>query len=65
MKKYKVNSSCSKCGDDKASTKYGEFSFPHPTKPGFSLFKMRIERKCSRCGFVWYELPLDSNEDGQ
>ena len=48
--KYTIYKGCSKCGCNVTRDEYREFIF----RPGGV-----IERKCSNCGYVWKEIPLD------
>ena len=50
--KYNVKNKCSKCGGF-AATKYVSYLYPSG----------RMERVCERCGWLWYEEPLDAEEE--
>lgn len=41
---------CQKCGNEKASIEY---------QAGGYASEERMVRKCTDCGFVWYERPVD------
>lgn len=49
---YDINNSCSKCGQNGASTKHDH------TGTGRDM----MIRICQNCGYYWYERPLDSTE---
>ena len=56
MNKFKQESACVKCGDRNASTVYcAAASF------GSLIVGDVIWRTCGRCGFYWYEKPLDGD----
>ena len=48
MRLYDPNRACAKCGN----TSVGTFYRP----------PLRMERRCGRCTYVWFEKPLDAAE---
>jgi len=56
MKKFSRHTKCKKCGGLEASIRYVDKGYRHGD----------IKRECRRCGYTWYERPLDaqSEEEG-
>jgi ribosomal protein L37E len=52
MDKYSETSKCSKCGYDDVDVKYRGFME--------NTHANEMHRTCRRCGYVWYEEPLDA-----
>lgn len=55
MEPYYEKSECAKCGSQSASTRHEHPTEYLPNKWGAE----RMQRRCKRCGYVWYEKPLD------
>ena len=55
LKKYAVDSWCSKCGSIGAQVR-----FMADNNDKFGPGKLR--RECNVCGYIWYERPLDAEE---
>ena len=64
MKRYNDHALCVKCGGSTAASEY-EAKIDPPPK-GSRQWDMsrpeRMRRQCACCKFVWYELPMDSEE---
>ena len=57
MNRYAVNRPCEKCGAANASTEYiDQTNFMGQKWPKL------MSRICPRCGYAWYELPLDAKD---
>jgi len=57
MKYYNENIKCKKCGNNSISTKYNQ------EKSITGILMDDIFRKCERCGYFWFESPLDRKEE--
>ena len=57
MSKYKSDNACRKCGATDAKTVY--HAVYHET--GHRTTADIMKRICSRCGFSWFEDPLDKD----
>lgn len=61
MDRYATNRPCKKCGAANAKTEYQDAEKALTGREGkFPLMR----RECKRCGYAWYELPLDAPDLG-
>ncbi len=62
MNRYAVNRACAKCGATNAKTELQDaLHFYSEGKQSRPLMR----RDCPRCGYGWYELPLDAPDIGE
>ncbi|MCK9361660.1 hypothetical protein M0Q28_05585 [Patescibacteria group bacterium] len=61
MNRYAVNRACKKCGATNAKTEFQDAMRALLGREGkYPLMK----RDCKRCGYTWYEWPLDAKDPG-
>jgi len=61
VKRYDENSECPKCGYGKrVADRCPPEDEWYPARLGE---QEHIRRRCSRCGYVWHEKPLDAEEE--
>ncbi|MCK9361893.1 hypothetical protein M0Q28_06785 [Patescibacteria group bacterium] len=61
MNRYAVNRACKKCGATNAKTEFQDATQALLGREGkYPLMK----RDCKRCGYSWYEWPLDAKDPG-
>jgi len=54
LKMYCKDSSCPKCGAMGAHTSF---------RKADTFIRESMVRTCVRCGYIWFEKPLDTNEE--
>jgi predicted nucleic-acid-binding Zn-ribbon protein len=59
LKKYDEKSQCFKCGGYEVGTKYCIAENHYISSFNKVVNPERMERTCLRCGFAWYEAPLN------
>lgn len=70
MQKFNICSGCAKCGNQQSSIEYVATDpkvieqVAAPLREALGVIPMpdTIKRKCHRCGFVWFEFPLDRKD---
>jgi hypothetical protein len=61
MERYNEYRSCLKCGYVGIDTEYGmKVKTLNNRKLDYKSIPNVLTRTCKRCGYVWYEKPLDS-----
>ena len=58
MNKFSASTDCVKCGYGLATAEYMEDIGTYEYPGGADL----IQRECRRCGYTWYEKPLDAEK---
>jgi len=60
LQKFSSDSACPKCGSDVVSSRYQRY---HTVINGIDVFDFElVKRICSRCGYIWDELPCVDNK---
>lgn len=58
---YDDSRPCAKCGSTATATRFIDGNVSHDLRTAQQAGKLK--RWCERCGYVWYERPLDDKDD--
>jgi hypothetical protein len=62
LTRFREDAKCGKCGSPKSRTSYCSAAGAHGLCLDHCGDVPHLHRDCKRCGFTWYELPLDAED---